>query len=181
MCCTKRWDLIGPATSYMVPMTMIFRLMFVDMDKLNIINGGHVWRSTRKGVGGGDENLSDVSLLFFLPLGMNEKDGSSSHRAKGADSGHSVLQWSAEASGQQITFHAWEPIYKPLDFLICASKKISPLQTPPSSPSRKEKAKRQEVERMATEGSAVDWIVRLMASLCLNISAHFNDCLMTSG
>lgn len=65
---------------------------------------------------------------------------------------------------------------------MCQEKKF-PLLNPPS-PSKKKKEGKKQTEAGGgndgtTEGSAVDWIVHLMASLCLRFSAHINDCLMT--
>lgn len=116
---------------------------------------GHVWRSA---VGGAEiENLADVSRLLFLLLCMNEKGSSRRHRAKGTD----CPAVSAEASGQQITFPAWETIYYPLDFLICTSKKIV-LFAIATHLLKKKKRTQTEAgggKNGTTDGLAVDWIV----------------------
>lgn len=83
---------------------------------------------------------------FSLRCARMKKDSGGRHRAEGTD----CPAVSAEASGQQITFPAWETIYYPLDFLICTSKEFS------------KKKKRTEAgggKDGAAESSAVDWIV----------------------
>lgn len=72
------------------------------------------------------------------------------------------------------------------DNIPCLRTHLQPIRLSnmcPSPPKKKVKRKKQTEagggNDGTTEGSAVDWIVRLMASLCLRFSAHINDCLMT--